>query len=173
MTRINKTLHRIKELNMAKYDDASWHYGGDFPSELPIENGGTHIGLFLAWCIDNNLISQFQIEESSADINLVLQRKITGRDFFLTNCDEKFTSEDLNELGNSFAEDYYVDEGEFAKRSCSYLQDFSNVAEGYFESTGQNGKTVYHLEDTWDFYDVFKEIIDIRFAQWKKFRNIE
>ncbi|WP_262497415.1 DUF7832 domain-containing protein [Pedobacter caeni] len=30
---------------MAKYDDASWHYGGDFPKDLPQINGATHIGM--------------------------------------------------------------------------------------------------------------------------------
>ena len=28
-----------------KYDDASWHYNGDFPTDLPVEAGATHIGL--------------------------------------------------------------------------------------------------------------------------------
>jgi hypothetical protein len=32
-----------------KYDDASWHYGGDFPADLPREAGSTHIAMFLAW----------------------------------------------------------------------------------------------------------------------------
>jgi hypothetical protein len=27
------------------YDKAKWHFEGDFSSELPQENGGTHIGL--------------------------------------------------------------------------------------------------------------------------------
>ena len=26
-----------------KYDDASWHYGGDFPADLPQAAGATHI----------------------------------------------------------------------------------------------------------------------------------
>ncbi|WP_163023784.1 hypothetical protein [Pseudomonas viridiflava] len=26
-----------------KYDDASWHYTGDFPADQPKEQGGTHI----------------------------------------------------------------------------------------------------------------------------------
>ncbi len=30
-----------------KYDDASWHYGGEFPADSPDEFGGTHIGLSL------------------------------------------------------------------------------------------------------------------------------
>jgi hypothetical protein len=33
-----------------KYDDASWHHGGDFPAGQPQEHGGTHIALFLRWC---------------------------------------------------------------------------------------------------------------------------
>lgn len=63
---------------MAKYDDASWHYGGDFPDE----NGATHIGMFITWCINNNLISDFQIEESLEDIEKVKQKELTGGRFF-------------------------------------------------------------------------------------------
>ncbi|WP_441328174.1 DUF7832 domain-containing protein [Mesorhizobium album] len=32
-----------------KYDDASWHSGGNFPRELPPEAGATHIAMFVAW----------------------------------------------------------------------------------------------------------------------------
>ena len=32
-----------------KYDDASWHYEGAYPADLPPEAGATHIGMFLAW----------------------------------------------------------------------------------------------------------------------------
>jgi len=37
-------------MNKMKYDDASWHYGGDFPIGSPEEYGGTHIALFMKWC---------------------------------------------------------------------------------------------------------------------------
>jgi hypothetical protein len=43
---------------MAKYDDASWHYGGDYPEDLPNENVATHIGMFLQWCIENDACVQ-------------------------------------------------------------------------------------------------------------------
>ena len=33
-----------------KYDDASWHYGGNFPKGLSRKNGATHIAFFLVWC---------------------------------------------------------------------------------------------------------------------------
>jgi hypothetical protein len=46
-----------------KYDDSSWHYGGDvFPEDLPPEAGGTHIGMFLAWAIMNYLESEMHSE---------------------------------------------------------------------------------------------------------------
>jgi len=38
-----------------KYDDASWHYGGDFPDDLPDEAGATHTGMFLAWALLSGL----------------------------------------------------------------------------------------------------------------------
>ena len=47
-----------------KYDDASWHYGGDFPADLPQAAGATHIGMFLAWLIRNDYASQELIEEA-------------------------------------------------------------------------------------------------------------
>ena len=35
-------------------DRMDWHYGGDYPEGLPTENGGTHIGFYLTWIIQNN-----------------------------------------------------------------------------------------------------------------------
>ena len=46
-----------------KYDDASWHYGGDYPEGLPIENAFTHAGIFIAWCINHGLVSEEFIED--------------------------------------------------------------------------------------------------------------
>ncbi|MGN6118448.1 MAG: DUF7832 domain-containing protein, partial [Rhodanobacter sp.] len=41
-----------------KYDDASWHYGGDFPKDLPDEAGATHTGMFVAWALLSGLAGQ-------------------------------------------------------------------------------------------------------------------
>jgi hypothetical protein len=43
---------------MASSDRADWHYGGDYPPDLPSENGGTHIGIYLAWIIHRRLGSK-------------------------------------------------------------------------------------------------------------------
>ena len=158
---------------MAKYDDASWHFAGDFPSDLPKENGGTHIGIFLAWCIHNKLLSEFQLEESSQDVSQVLSRQITGRDFLFSCCDGKLTDEDLNDLGNCFASDYYNDEGKFAQTIASYFQDYSVMSDFYIKEFELHDASIYHVENTWDLYDVFSTLIGDRFLKWKEFRKIE
>ena len=83
---------------------------------MPQENGATHIGFFLTWCIGNDLISEFQLEESGEDVQRVRDRLMNGREFLLQNCDEKFIDEDLNDLGNDFASDYYDENSEFSKK---------------------------------------------------------
>lgn len=157
---------------MPKYDDASWHYGGDFPKELPPENGATHIGFFLTWCIDNGLVSDFQLEESGEDVQRVKGRQITGRDFLLQNCDEKFTDEDLNDLGNSFAQDYYQEEGTFAEQHADYLSDYQTAFEILNQELDTKLESIYHIEDSVEVYEGIKIILDERFKQWKAFAGI-
>jgi hypothetical protein len=62
-----------------KYDDASWHYGGDFPKGLPQKAGATHIGMFLAWMILNGLSSEELMEED--DVLDLKIRKSPVRNF--------------------------------------------------------------------------------------------
>src|SRR3978361_1838880 len=92
---------------MAKYDDASWHYLGSYPKGLPQENAATHIGMFLTWCINNKFVSDDLLEDSREDIEKVKARQLTGAEFLWHNCDGKFTDEDLDQIGNGFAKDYY------------------------------------------------------------------
>lgn len=157
---------------MPKYDDASWHYGGDFPAELPQENGATHIGFFVSWCIDNDLISDFQLEEAGEDVQRVKDRAITGRDFLLQYCDGKFTDEDLNDLGNAFAQDYYESESEFSKQYSSYLSNYNTAIEFLNKELEEPLKSIYHVEDIWEIYEGIKMMLDERFLQWKLYKGI-
>ncbi|MDH3693262.1 MAG: hypothetical protein OER96_01650 [Gammaproteobacteria bacterium] len=117
------------------YDRADWHYGGEYPSDLPVENGGTHIGFFLAWAIHNDLVGKFHLKES---VIKVKSRKMTGREFLFKECDEKFWEEDLSDEGNSFASDYYV--------NGIYFSDYTSVVPEKLPS-------MYHFEDNWDNLD--------------------
>lgn len=138
-------------------DRIDWHSGGDYPEDLPHENGGTHIGFYLAWIINNNLYGEIHREDKDGlrEIKKILKRKITGRDFLISQCDEKFCIGDLNKEGLEFTNFYYADE---------------NTAEFYddYADTFEDEESIYHVENTWKNYDKFSKIIDKRYSEWKE-----
>ena len=71
-----------------------------FPEGLPQKNRATHTGMFLNWCIHNNLISDELKEDAAEEIEKVKRREMTGAEFVMDSCDGKFSEYDLNELGN-------------------------------------------------------------------------
>jgi hypothetical protein len=146
---------------MASIDRIDWHSGGDFPKNLPAENGGTHIGMYLTWIIDNDLIGQMHLDESADAIKKVKARQITGRDFLIEMCDEKFWADDLNEEGLKFTKHYYQSEGE----------GYGLFLDDYDETLGQNTTSLYEIENTWDNYNKLKPILDKRYADWRKSIN--
>ena len=101
-----------------KYDDASWHSGGNFPKDSPAEYGATHIALFLRWCFYKGWIGEIHRSNEPEDTQRVIEGKLPAVDYFLKYCDGKFTNEDLDERGNAFAQEYYGDEG-------LYLDDYA------------------------------------------------
>ena len=137
------------------YDRADWHYGGEFPSDLPPENGGTHIGMFLAWAAHAGLIGAFHLEHSSEYLEQMGRREITGGEFLAQACDEKFWPEDLNDEGNAFASDYYPSQ---------YFED-------YEEALGEDLPTLYHVQDSWANFDLLCPVLEHRFHEWKSRRK--
>lgn len=141
-----------------KYDDASWHYGGDFPDDLKEEAGSTHIGMFVAWSLLSDLGGSIHVNDFPDDILSLKQRRVTPAQFFQTSCDEKFWDEDLNEEGNKFATFYYEIGGGL------YI-------EVYDDALCADLPSLYHVEDTWDNFDKLKPIIDARYVDWKKSKS--
>ncbi|GAB1440377.1 hypothetical protein MASR2M36_31600 [Providencia sp.] len=135
-------------------DRMDWHYGGDYPKGLPTENGGTHIGFYLAWIINNDLVGEFHLEESENEIAQVKDRKLDGREFLITVCDEKFIDEDLSIEGNAFTEFYY------AAEEGGYFEDYERVLKGDLPST-------YHIENSWENYDKIASVITDAYNKWK------
>lgn len=143
---------------MAAIDRIDWHTGGDFPENLPEVNGGTHIGMYLAWIIKNDLIGQLHLDDSVEALEKVKLKQITGRDFLVDMCDEKFWEEDLNEEGNNFTKHYY--ESESKENFKSYITD-------YCEVLGQEVESLYEIENTWENYEKLEPILDKRYSEWK------
>ncbi len=134
------------------YDRADWHSEGDFPDDVPEENGGTHIGMFLAWAILRGLEGDFHREQSADSLAAVRARTMTGRQFLFQDCDSKFWAEDLNAEGNAFAAAYY--------EPNTYFEDYDEIL-------GADLPTMYHVEDTWSAFDKLAPRLDQRFAEWK------
>jgi hypothetical protein len=134
------------------YDSADWHYGGDFPKDLLPENGSTHIGMFLAWAIIRKLVGDLHVNDSQVALVKVKNRQVTGRDFFISQCDGKFWKGDLSDEGNAFAANYYV--------SNIYIDDYLEVMDPNLES-------LYHVADSWENFDRIAPVIDKRFDTWK------
>ncbi|MGO9483683.1 MAG: hypothetical protein ACLPX9_03725 [Rhodomicrobium sp.] len=137
-----------------KYDDGSWHSGGDFPDDLPPEAGATHIGMFVGWAILAGLSGDLLIVEFPGDVQKLRDRSVTPGAFFLASCDGKFTDEDLNEEGNAFAASYY-------EPQKGYLAD-------YEATFGKNLPTLYHVADTWENFDRIAALLDNRLMAWRQ-----
>lgn len=135
-------------------DRMDWHYEGDYPEDLPPECGGTHIGMFLTWIIHNHLEGEFHQEEDAEELEAVRQRQMTGLEFLINQCDEKFGDEDLNEEGLAFTHFYYEDNKQ------GYLSDYTNAL-------AQNLPSLYHVEDTWENYDLIAPLITAAYQKWK------
>jgi hypothetical protein len=140
-----------------KYDRDEWHSNGDFPDDVPPENGGTHIGMFLAWAILHGLAGPDHHRHSKTELDAVQARLMTGREFLRRRCSGKFWSCDLNDEGNAFAKEYYGGGG----KAGEYFDDYFDVLGAYHES-------VYHVEDTWENYDLIAEEIDYAYEQWRE-----
>lgn len=156
---------------MAKYDDVSWHFEGDYPKDLPKENAATHIGMYLHWCIDNELMSDEQLMDCEEDIKQVKARNMSGVDYLMVNCDGKFSSYDLNELGIEFTNTYYQDDVDFAEKFGAFVDDYEEVFQKAAKESGNELKSFYQVENTVENYNLLKTIIDERFAYWKKNKN--
>lgn len=143
-----------------KYDDASWHYGGNFPKGLPHSAGATHIGMFVAWAALNGMAGELHVEDFASDLGKLKDHSFTPAAWFLSVCDEKFTDEDLNTEGNEFAKVYYAGTEGLHTSVGSYLADYSEAF--------PTSETLYHVPDTWATFTTLDPLIRARFDAWKK-----
>ena len=142
-----------------KYDDASWHYGGNFPEDLPREAGGTHIAMFLAWAAGSYLLGELHTNEAPELLAGLLERSMTPGRWFMAACDAKFTDEDLNAQGNAFAAAYYVEEEAPDASKLTYLADYCETFPEFVDT--------YAVPDSWESFERLRPLLDKRYAEWK------
>ena len=156
-------IRRSCECSLMKYDDASWHYGGDFPAALPPEAGATHIAMFVAWAVLNGLAGEYHTDHAADDLALLQKREVTPTAWFIRACDEKFTDEDLTDEGNSFAASYYGSGEGLHTDAGSYLDDYGE--------TFPNAELLYDVEDSWTSFDKLSPKLSNRLKTWRSRRS--
>jgi hypothetical protein len=140
---------------MASIDKAEWHYLGNYPKELPPENGGTHIGVYLAWLINRDLGSARLRQLCGDKIDAVRRREMTGRALLFSELDEQLFDALLTKESRAFTESYYA--------TNQYVNDYAALLEYQLGET----ESLYHLEDNWENYDRVAPQLDLRFAEWR------
>ena len=146
------------ENSLQVYDQAKWHFEGDYPEDLDQYQAYVHTGLYLGWLVDNHLVSEEFLEENKENVEQFKTRKATGPKLFQYACDGVLLLNDLNETGNRFSMEY------FSFETGEYLDDYNIVLAGDLPSQ-------YHVADSWENYNKLKPILDKRFLAWKEDRS--
>ncbi len=136
------------------YDKAKYHYGGNYPADLPREQAFVHTGMFLGWIMDNDLYSEWFKGEMGGYIDAFKAREMTGAKVY-EECDGELDDEMLNEEGNAFAQDYFDFE------QGRYVDD-------YDELLAHDLPSIFHVEDTWNNYKIIAQRISDRYVEWKR-----
>jgi hypothetical protein len=137
-----------------KYDDASWHSSGDFPSDLPPEAAATHTGMFLAWALLSGFGSELHTREFADELHKLRSRRITPGKYLLDVVDGKLTDEDLTDEGNEFTKAY------FDFKTGMYPLDYDGHVTADLPS-------IYHAPDSWETFDRLQPVLDMRFDEWR------
>lgn len=132
-----------------KYDDAEYYFL-NFETELPNENGGRHMGLFLEWAVLRGLANDELMARSEA----LRRGETTGLELLFDHCDGKLWDSDLNEEGNAFAADAYERWG---------MVDFIEAMNCTAESSGDE---IFGVEITSQRHDRVLWQWDRRYSDW-------
>lgn len=140
--------------NKHVFDKAKFHDNSIQQLGLGEEQSFVHTGLFFAWLVNNELMSDFFVEEAGNEIKKLKARKISPSKIYM-NWDGVLLGEMLNDKGFNFALSYF----DFEKGN--YIADYENV----FNVTGDQ---VFTVKDTWDNYDKIRPVIDEAFKKWSQ-----
>ena len=140
--------------NKYVFDKADYHFESVQEAGLEDDQAYVHSGLFLAWLIEKNLISEFLKEESRDDINKLKNREISPSQIY-KDWDGVLIGELLNKEGYNFALHYF----DFEKGR--YLADYGTTF-------SIKDPDIFTVTDTWENYEKIKTVIDKAYKKWKK-----
>ena len=138
------------------YDDASRHFGGEWPQKLPRSQAYIHTGIYLGWVVSAGLCGDDFRRQNAEAIADLESGTLSGPEFF-QRIGGIFSSNMLSEEGNAFTAEY------FDLEHGSYLKDYGHLL-------ADIQITAYHVPDTHESSRRMGERISQRFDLWKKNR---
>ena len=155
------------------YDDAKWHYKLGLLKKISKELGATHIGFFLRWCEENELLSDALLKKLEENRALFAEEpeKWSFRMFVIQKMDGLFQRSDLNAEGQAFAGAYYTGKKTpFSEEHGTYLENYEELVHVLYR---YNGREYYRVKDIPDNYKKVRAMLDERYADFRKMNGDE
>lgn len=180
--RPNAAIDPDEELDLDSFtmDDAAYHVTSIWEKDLPVDeiNAFNHMAIYLRWCIENGLTSEFFNDKYKNIIKQIKRNKKTPDQMpdlrLLFQNEEELDGRLMlfyfNDEGMDFADWYY---GDGEDNSHYYPHDVDSYAEKYFGTEHYNSEEFQdeaYLFVPWDedYYQGMAEIINYKYNQWKK-----
>ncbi len=135
------------------YDKAKYHFETIEKNELPEIHAYIHTGLYLGWLVESELLDEEFLDDFGEDIPKFLSKEITAPELFAL-WDGALFDDMLNEEGNRFSQ-YYFD-----FETGEYINDYMTIV-------AKDLPSEFHVENSWDNYNVVKKMVTERFYEWK------
>jgi hypothetical protein len=139
------------------YDKAKYHWDSVAGLGLPEEHAFHHTTFFLAWLVQNRLMSDWFEAEGRDEIARYQAGEISINQLYEW-WDACLISDMLSEEGNAFARHYFdFESGAYLSDYCQYLQ--------------RDLPTEFHVPYTRENEAIIHRVIAERYAQWKRSRQ--
>ena len=89
------------------YDQGYWHTDSCSEKNIDEQYAGTHIAVYVKWCIEKGFLANDILESDADAITSVLDGRMTVSEYFEKYFDWKLGEWNLNEEGNAFTGCYY------------------------------------------------------------------
>ena len=133
------------------FDDWQWHLAGSFPREGAPEQAYIHIGIFVAWLANHDLLATERIRGDWAAEWTALRDRKAAPSALREPTQGQLTAEMLTPDGRAFASAYYAPE-------YGYARDWQRTF-------GRQAQT-YDVPDGWETYARMEPVLDDRYSEW-------
>ncbi|MCD2451074.1 hypothetical protein GO003_011780 [Methylicorpusculum oleiharenae] len=89
------------------YDQGYWHTDSCFANNLDEQYAGTHIAVYIKWCIEKGFLSKDLLVSDADALASIRDGQMSMSEYFEKYLDWKFGEWNLNEEGNAFTKYYY------------------------------------------------------------------